>query len=195
LTDAGAGLAAVVLGIVGLAGLLAGTMAAIATIVVGFALMLLAAVVLRRFLALVGAVEGRRAEEGSGVAIGLLGGGAGVVLGILALLGVSRLTLVAIAIITFGATLILGSTVYSRLDRLEAGLSGTARSPILRLAASATASAQALFGVAGVVLGILALVLDGSTVTLELTALLAFGVAVLFSSPAATSKALELLGV
>jgi hypothetical protein len=196
--DSAAGAAAAVLGIIGLAGILSSLLAAIATIVVGFALMALGTDVLSRYLTLVRSATGTtaaRVEDGGGVAIGVVGGAAGAILGILALLGVARLHLVAIAIIAIGATLILGSTVGRRLDRIEAALGGAAEmDPVLRLADSATAAAQMLVGIAGVTLGILALVL-APAVTLELVALLAFGVTVLISTPSAVTRGLEMLHV
>lgn len=164
-----AGIGVAVLAILGLAGLLSNELAAVAVIVTGVA------------LASIGAAVAARYPDGSGggVGVGLLGGIVAVVLGILALLDVSRTELLGVAVIVIGASLLLGSRL--------GGSSGASRE-----AAVATASLQAMVGASGVALGILAL--SGiQTETLILVALLSFAGAILVGSAAVTGRMLTLI--
>jgi hypothetical protein len=89
-----------------------------------------------------------------------LAGGAVVVLGILALIGISQPILVPALIIVTGTALILTTGTMHHLDEVKMEASGTSGGAqrIVRGAASGTAGAQLLAGLAAIVLGILALV-------------------------------------
>ena len=174
--EALAGLGVIILAVLGLAGLLEQTLAAVATIVLGVAFLALGAVVVAWYATAEGAPT-------SGVAIELLGGLIAIILGILALLDVVPLILVAVAIVVLGASLLLGSSVMRR----AVATAGQAQEAVL-----ATASAQALIGAAAIVLGILALVGIQREI-LILSALLALGAGVLMGSVAATTKLMRLV--
>jgi hypothetical protein len=173
------GLAAIAIAVLAILGLtsksLADELASVATIVVGVALVAIGAEVISRYSA-------AAAAAGGGIGIEVLGGLVVIVLGILALLDVSRVTLLAVAIIVVGGSLLLGSRL---------GAPGGAT----RDAAIATASAQALVGATGVALGILALA--GSTtqpqITLILVALLGYAGAILLSSAAITGRVVTMV--
>jgi len=181
--EAIAGLAVVILSILGLAGVSPAFLVAIATIVFGVELLLFgsaSAAGLARILEQRpngGALAG---SPMSGLSTVFLAGVAGIVLGILALLGVASIHLVAIAIIAFGAALLISSNANMRLrimetsaepgDRIGAGLAEGV--------ASDAAGMQTMSGLTAIVLGILALA-GFVPVALTLVALLAmsgFGV-------------------
>ena len=172
-----AAIAVAVLAILGLTGTLNDILASVATIVVGAALVAIGAEIISRFSA------EAAAAAGGGIGIEVLGGLVAIVLGILAILDVSRLILLAVAVVVVGASLLLGS-------RLGAAVGAT------REAALATASAQALVGAAGIALGILALagsIGSQTQITLILVALLVYAGAILLSSAAITSRVVTMV--
>jgi hypothetical protein len=171
-------LAVIVLTILGLAGVAPAFLVAIATIVFGIGFLLYGGTMVSqtaRLLARAGGADGA-AGLASGWSIVLLAGAAGIVLGILALLNVSSVQLVAIAVIAFGVGLMISSNAGMRL-RVLAGAPGSADPLIERLvrdAAVDTAGLQAMAGLGAIVLGILALS-EFVPTTLELIALLGLG--------------------
>src|SRR5579864_6402224 len=104
---------AIVLAIIGLTGALSEAMMAIAAIVLGAAILLDAGTVSARYNRLVNDAWGSerlvRAEVGGGISAGAIAGIAGIVLGILALLGFEPILLCSVALIVFGAALLFGS--------------------------------------------------------------------------------------
>jgi hypothetical protein len=121
MVEAIAGVAAVVLAILGLAGLLPVYLLAIAAIAVGVALLFEGGAIAVRYSRLLTETVGSRlssAELDGGMGVEVLGGIAGIVLGILALLGLVPLTLTAVAAIVFGGTLLLSSGTAARLNCL-----------------------------------------------------------------------------
>ena len=105
-----AGGAAIVLAIVGLTGTLSFLMTAIATIAIGGALFAHGATVAARWNDTVRRLaggEGQRVEVASGVGSEVLGGAAGIALGILALANVAPLVLTPIAAIVFSCKIYL----------------------------------------------------------------------------------------
>jgi len=164
LLDALGGIAAVVLSIVGLTGVDPAGMAGIATVVLGAALLIQGGSILSEYAHILfpaepGVGDGVRAD---GLSAMLLVGAGGIVLGVLALLGIATTGLTAIAAIAFGSALILGSGSVRQLYQLEMqALQASPTRSISGLFASqlATGSSgiQLLAGLAAVVLGILAL--------------------------------------
>jgi len=173
-----AGLAVVVLTILGLAGVSPAFLVEIATIVFGVGLLLYGTTTLSLISRILGKQAGVDSAAGvaSGWAIILVVGAAGIVLGILALLGVSSIQLVAIAVIAFGAALLISSNASMRL-RVLAGAAQHVDPAVERLVydtAADTAGLQTMTGLAAIVLGILAL--SGfAPITLVLVALLGLG--------------------
>jgi hypothetical protein len=195
--EAIAGVVAVVLAILGLAGLLPVYMLDIATIAVGVALLFEGGAIAMRYSRLLSETAGSRmssTEMGGGMSVEILGGIAGIALGILALLGLVSLTLTAVAAIVFGATLLLSSGTTTRLNCLMIdghGWSDTTRH-MAREAVLSAASVQVLVGLAGGVLGLLAL-LGIHPLTLTLVAMLCVGGSVLLSGAAVSGKMLSIL--
>lgn len=193
-SEAVGGAAAIVLTILGLAGIQAAYMMPIAAIAIGGALVVVGAAVMADYsdvFAEIAATRGEKVELGGGVTAEFLGGAAGIVLGILALIGLAPVTLSAIAVIVFGGALLLGSGATARLRDLKLnGGAAHARAEQLAREATLTASgAQVLVALASIALGILALTGIQPT-TLILVALLALGASIVLSGSAVTTKLL-----
>ena len=190
------GAAAVVLAIIGLAGGLPTAMMCIATIVLGGAILLDSLAITARYQHLVRDTWGSearstKAEVGTGVSAESLAGIAGIVLGILALLGYMPETLCAVALIVFGGGLMLGSLARRRFhatstEHFGAGASSTAMRALHEATGVATGG-DLLIGVGAVVLGILAL-LGVYPLTLVLIGLLAVGGAVMLGGSVLGAK-------
>lgn len=165
-------LATIALAIVGLAGILSSTVAAIATIILGAAILTQGGAFAAGNLS-----SGETQFRESGSSASFLGGVAGIVLGILALLGIAAPTLLAVAVIVFGATFFLGSGSWAMNAQgsvVESGFSG----------------GEIMVGLAGIVLGILAVV-GLSQLTLVLVALLCLGASALFGGSAAGARSVS----
>jgi hypothetical protein len=185
---------AVVLSILGLAGIFPADLAAISVIALGVVLGCQGANVVLRYTELLyeaGATPSPRAMEvGRGVTAEFLGGLAGVVLGILALLQIAPMTLMSAAVITYGGTLLL-----TRSEFVSLTLTGKENEPVRQLMESmgrATASAQVLTGLGALALGILGLVGLVPSIMI-LVALLATGTSMLLRSSFASGLLLDLI--
>ncbi|HVY58914.1 MAG TPA: hypothetical protein VHA77_13760 [Xanthobacteraceae bacterium] len=191
--DAIGGLATVVLAIVALAGIASTTIVAIAVIVFGVALLIHGGAMLSEY-AHVLYPSGRAASAvefgGSSLSALFLGGATGIVLGVLDLVGIKSDILAAVAVIVFGSALLLSSTSISRLQMLKASatqpeLPRTATEILASDMAAGSSAAQALAGLAAIVLGILA-VIGIYTGILTMIALLVVGASVLLTGSALT---------
>lgn len=193
-----AGGGAIVVAILGLAGVIPELMACIATIALGASMLFESGSVATRFSTLLQETTSGRtiesAELGSGMTAELLGGTGGIALGILSLLGVVPYILVPVAALLFGGSLILGSGVTARLNAIDVTWheeNETARR-VVHEAVAASAGVQVLIGLGTATLGVLALV--GITpLTLSLVALLGVGFADLMSGSAIGGKMLGLV--
>lgn len=191
------GIAAVVLAILGLAGMIPMTIAAIATIVVGVALLAEGGAIASRYAEILSETSGGKvtnSEFGGGMTAELLGGVAGVALGVLALVGIAPMTLIAVGAIVFGACLVMGSGTVARMNNVISGMSATTshHQAIQRESMMAATGAQSLVGIGVVVLGILAII-GISPLVLVLVALLAAGGSLLLTGGAVTSRVLGAL--
>jgi hypothetical protein len=183
------GAAAVVLSILGLANVYPHFMAAIATIAVGATLLFKSLTIAAEYPKLLSQTGTGGGELGSGMSAELLAGGAGIVLGILALLGIGFQPLISIAVIVFGAGLLFGSTVVKSLNALKVqamGAEGVAQRVVEDIV-SAAMGTQVLVGIGSIVLGILSLI-GFIPVVLNLVALLAIGAVSLLTGSAVTGK-------
>jgi hypothetical protein len=189
LVDAIGGIATMVLAIVALAGIASATIPAIATIVFGAALLIQGGAMLSEYSHIIfptGAAN-TSADQfgGSSLSAVFLVGAAGVVLGVLALLGIAPATLTAIAVIAFGSALILSSNSVRQLYVLKAWAARMAGPQVGRefIAGEMTASSagvQTLAGLTAIVLGILA-VAGHDPAVLALVALLVLGATVVLT--------------
>jgi hypothetical protein len=188
------GAAAVVLAILGLANIYPHFMVAIATIAIGAALLFKALAITAEYPKLLAETGTSAGELGSGISAELLAGGAGIVLGILALLGVGFLPLTEIAVIVFGAGLIFGSAAVKSLNALKASAAG-AEEMTRKVSENIVSSAmgtQVFVGLGAIVLGILSLI-GLQPLALTLIALLAIGATSLLTGSAVTGKMASML--
>jgi hypothetical protein len=192
LADAIGGIATVVLAIIALAGVQREIMLPIAVIVFGAALLVQGGTMLSEYASIIfpaGAAGPTSEQFGVGSLSTLfLVGVAGIVLGILALIGISPEVLTAIAVIAFGSALMLTSNAVRHLYMLQssASRSGASRPGTELLAgemASGSAGVQMLAGLASLVLGILA-VLGINYEILTLAALIVLGATVILTGSA-----------
>jgi hypothetical protein len=176
LTEGAAGIAIIVLAIIGLAGISAEVLASIATIVIGVGLMMQAfnSAAEQSRLVATGAAVQQMTDFGGEIMVDVLAGVAGIVLGVLALIGVNAAHLVPIALIAFGGSLLLSGMI-----------AGWSRSAI------AASGIEILAGVTAVVLGILTLVTMKSWI-LVFAGFIVVGVAMLMVSASFTGAVLRL---
>ncbi len=182
--EAVVGAAAVVLAIIGLANVFPGYMACIATIVVGAALFLEGVAVAAEYRKLARRIG--KAELGMGLSSEIVGGAAGIVLGILALLNMRPALLSPIAVIVFGAALLLSAVATARFRLLSGPHMSERARTITREAVEVASGAEVLIGIGAIVLGILAL-LGWAPRTLVLVSLLGLGASILFTGSAISS--------
>ena len=161
-------LSTIVLAILGLAGVFTNIVASIATIVIG-AVFLAESMLARTAIS---TSEGARAGIGGGMTAGFFAGIAGIVLGILSFFRPDPGVFVAVALLAYGAALLLSGGTLARLSWL---LSNPAE-------AEAAGSGGVLMGLAVTVLGILA-VIGLVPMTLALVGLLCLGAGAFFSGP------------
>ncbi|MBG0795007.1 hypothetical protein IYY11_16760 [Methylocystis sp. H62] len=204
LIDAIGGLATVIIAIVGLSGVNAPMMASIATIVFGVALLIQGGAMLSEYAQIIFPAGSRTTNVegfgGSSLSVVFLVGAAGIVLGILSLLGVEPATLTPIAAIAFGSALVLSSNAVWQLhvlgqeslrsrDQIGAGGGEILASEL----AFGSAGIQALSGLAVIVLGILAIAGAANDLTLNLVALLALGATVVFTGGSLSATLLSFM--
>jgi hypothetical protein len=183
------GAGAVVLAILGLIGVYPSLLLHIAVIVVGAAFLIQGTTVVARFSKLLSEAWAGQSnlEMSGGMNAEFIGGITGVVLGILALLGVAPLTLVSISAIVFGATLIASGSTSSRLLALLSP-DNLRVNRIMQESANNTTSVDIMVGLGVISLGILSLV-GFIPLTLNLVAVLTVGAVLLLSGSAIGSKA------
>jgi hypothetical protein len=186
------GIAAVVLSILGLASVYPTFMLAVSTIAIGVALLFKGAALAAEYNEILARIDSgtlKHAEVSGGMSAELLAGGAGIVLGILGLLGVDTTILTAVAVIAFGSALVMSSGVTQRLNHLKIASSGAEdmAQRIAEEATSASVGAQVLVGLSAAVLGILSLI-GMVPVTLALIGLLSIGAVSLLTGSAVGAK-------
>lgn len=162
LTESAAGIAVVVLGIIALAGVSSSALLAIATIIVGVGL------IVQGFNS---AAENVRVgvpaaipDFGGEVMVDCLAGGTGIVLGILALIGISTAYLLEAALIVFGGALLLSGAMAMR-GPVSTSLGGDV-TMVAHRGSFAAGGMEILIGLAAIVLGILSLVLHAGVLTM-----------------------------
>jgi hypothetical protein len=175
---------AVVLSILGIIGVFPTYLAAIAVIGLGATLLFQGGNVILHYSELLGQAGATSMVSASTVARGItaefLAGIAGIVLGILALLRIVPITLLSVAVVTYGGTLMFTSGESVWLSSFVAKDNAIMRE-LMHCMSLAAAGAQVLAGLAALVLGILALVGIASMI-MVLVALLAAGASILLRS-------------
>lgn len=198
MTEGAAGIAIIVLAIIGLANVSSPMLASIVTIVIGAGLMVEAfnatAEEGRALSAATGAAAGEEmAELGGRAMIDLMVGLTGLVLGILGVLGINAVHLVPAALIVYGGGLLLSGAIGARSPAQVTGtVEGQTRT--VSYGGSAAASGfKSMVGIAAAVLGILA-VIAGTAVgwVLTLVGFIAVGAALLMTSATFTGSVMRL---
>lgn len=187
LTEGAAGIATIVLGVIALAGISAGLLASIITIIIGVGLMVQAFNAAAEASRVGDASETAVATAGRGTGLGgevmidVAAGVAGVILGILGLVGVNAPHLVPAALIVFGGALILSGAVAAQGGTTMATTGSGTPVQVTHQGSAAMSGLEILVGFAAVILGILSLILEASWV-LPLVGLIAVGAALLMVS-------------
>jgi hypothetical protein len=183
--DALGGIATIVLAIIALSGVKADVLLAIATIVFGAALLIQGGAMLSEFAQIEATAQTPTSSSGAGLSGLFLVGAAGIVLGVLALLGVHAEILTSVATIAFGGALVVSaSAVWHLLTSRSMATRFPGRGSMLSVIASDVAAGssgmQGMAGLAVIVLGILA-VSGTYSLTLTLVALLVAGAALVMT--------------
>jgi hypothetical protein len=187
-----AGGGAIVLSIIGLAGIAPMFVASIAVILIGAALLFEGGSIagrLRRLMRLTSKTNISVEELGGGISAEFVGGAAGLILGILAVVNVVPASLVPIAVVVFGAATLRGSRAVARMNaRFVEDLdeSQEAKNVANELIMS-TEGVQLLIGLAAVTLGIIAII-GTQPLILSLVALLIIGFSGLLSGRTVNGK-------
>jgi len=192
-SETAAALAIIVLAILGLVDVVPTAMLGIATIVVGAALLLRGTKMAAEYSQLLAEEGGTDAlpTVGGGITLEFLAGGAGIVLGILSLFS-NTAELAPAALIVFGGTLLLGGGVAVRIGvPPEATTAASAAAAMVRQSAAVTAGAQALIGIAAIVLGILSFASTAHGDVLNLVGLLVVGTGLLMTGAASVGAAVS----
>ncbi len=187
------GCATIVLTIVALAGTYPSLLLPIAALSIAAALLFEGGAIASRFKMLLKEAGSTLdiSELGGGLSAEFLGGVAGVILGILSLLGVAPYLLMPVAAIVFGGALLLGAAATSIQKYPMMSLSSVTQPEVRHVMWQATATAsglEVLSGLAAIVLGILALVRIGNTMELCLVSFLIVGIATLLSGTVVGAK-------
>jgi hypothetical protein len=196
LAEALGGGGAVLLAILGLAGILPGYMACVATIAIGVAFLAQGSAAAARWSRILDQTDGSpssyASELGGVISAELFGGGVGLVLGVLALLGVMPGVLIPVALLVFGGALLIGSGGTVELGSMPGPGAYERFGRVTREASIAASGTQVLVGVGGIVLGILALV-GPDPLTLSLIGLLAIGASILLSGSAVSARMMGMM--
>jgi hypothetical protein len=193
--EALAAAATVVLTILGLAAIYPVYMVPIAILTTASAMIFKSSGIASRFNQLVretGGGSASKAELEGGMSAELLGGFAGIALGVLALIGFIPATLSAVAVIVFGGAMLFGGGETFRVSHLGRYPEDRAEY-VSRLMAESASGGESLVGIAAVVLGILALVGIQPVTTLVLVGLLSLGGAMLMSGTSVSLRMLSAL--
>jgi hypothetical protein len=194
LTEGAAGIAVIALTIVALAGVSVGVLASIAAIVIGAGLIVQAfnsAAEEGRVAVPRAGVPAQGAALGGEVMVDCMCGLTGIVLGILALVGINTAHLLPPALIVFGGSLLLSGAISVRPRTLTVSGPGTETQIVSYQGSPAAGGVEILVGIAAIVLGILSVIMAPSWVLL-LLGFLAVGAALLMVSASFAGAALRL---
>ena len=179
------GVVAAVMAAIGVAGHYPLYMAAFASIAIGFALIAQGGTLAARWqnAAHLGHTE---RTEAIGIGTEVIGGLAGIALGGLALLGIVPWVLLPVAMIVVGAALLFGGPAEPQL----ADAAPRTRQPfrVTRDSLRTASSVMVMAGLAGIVLGVLGLTLDGYTLVLANVAALCVAAALVVAGGAVTAR-------
>jgi hypothetical protein len=190
-----AGIAAIVLTVVGLANILPHALLSVAAIAVGAGLLVQGSAVAAEHKQLVALLAEDTMEEvnlDTGISVELAGGLAAIVMGILSLLMVAPAVLMPATAVVVGGTLLFSSGTTQRMNavRLQHARESQDRNLVAKVTrelVNTSAAAQGFIGLGAVVLGILGLI-SIAPFELALVALLASGASMALSGSAIGSR-------
>ncbi len=177
------GIAGIVLAVIGLANIDQTYMVAVASIVLGAALLFQGGIVAAEYAEIMSRFEGGPYSEfGGGIGAEALAGATAIVLGILSFFSANALTLMSVAGIVLGGGMVLSSGVVLRLNSVKIEVSegpGEAKYAAQR-AISGASFTQIFVGLGAMILGILALI-GINSMTLTLVSMLVVAASILLS--------------
>jgi hypothetical protein len=194
LTEGAAGIAVIVLTVVALAGVSTLILASIAAIVIGIGLTVQAFNSAAEEMRVMAPHMGESAQDatlGGEVMVDCVCGLTGIVLGILALVGINAAHLLPAALIVFGGSLLLGGFISMWPRTMQVAGSGTEARFVSYRGSPAAAGMEVLVGLAAIVLGILSVIMAPFEV-LVFVGFLAIGAALLMVSATFAGAALRL---
>jgi hypothetical protein len=191
LTEGAAGIAVIVLAVIALAGTASGALASIVTIVVGVALMVQAFNSAAENSKVMAANAAPVTDLGGEVMVAGLSGITGIILGILALVGINTPYLVPSALVVFGGALLLSGAIGLPPRAAQSTAPGGQTQAVSYQGSAAASGMEILIGIAAIVLGILSLVFVGWWV-LALVGFIAVGTALLMVSATFSSTVMRL---
>lgn len=195
LTEGAAGIAVIVLTVIALAGISTGALTSIAAIVIGVGLLVQAfnSAAEEARVTTPDASLGAQAIALAGeVMVDCMCGLTGIVLGVLALVGINAAHLLPAALIVFGGSLLLSGAISMRPRTLSVSGPGAEPRIVSHQGSPAASGMEILIGLAAIVLGILSLIIAPSGV-LVLVRFLTVGAALLVVSASFSGAALRLL--
>ena len=178
LTEGAAGIAVIVLAVIALAGTSSGALVSIVTIIVGVGLMVQAFNSAAENSKVMATNAASVPDLGGEVMVDGLSGITGIILGILALVGINTPYLVSSALIVFGGALLLSGAIGLPPRASQNTAPGGQAQAVSYQGSAATGGMEILIGIAAIVLGILSLILVGSW-ALALVGFIAVGAALL----------------
>ena len=183
-----AGVIALMVTIIGIAGYFPLHMAATATIAIGLALIASGGTLAARWQnATSGAHARADRTEALGIGTEVLGGFAGIALGVLALLGVAPLVLLPAGMIVVGSALLFGGPAQPQIADAAPHVHNL-RYRIRRDSVRMSSSVMVMGGLAGIVLGIAALAMPGYVLVLALIAALCVATALVVAGGTITAR-------
>lgn len=180
-----AGVVGATVAIIGIANYFPRYMAPIATIAIGFALLAQGGTLAARWQNATHIASTERTEA-LGIGTEVLGGFAGIALGVLALVGVAPLVLLPVAAIVVGAALLFGGPAQPQIA--DAAPSRGRSYRVTRDVVRTSSSVMVMAGLAGIVLGVLGLALSGYVLVLSLIAVLCVALALVVAGGAITAR-------
>ncbi len=195
LTEGAAGIAVVVLTVIALAGISAEALTSIAAIVIGVGLLVQAfnsAAEEARVTTPDASLGAQGIALAGEVMVDCMCGLTGIVLGVLALVGINAAHLLPAALIVFGGSLLLSGAISMRPKTLSVSGPGPEPRIVSHQGSPAACGMEILIGLAAIVLGILSLIMASSGV-LVLVGFLTVGAALLVVSASFSGAALRLL--
>lgn len=190
MTEGAAGIAVIVLAILGLAAVSPNVLTAIAAIVIGVGLLIEAANTGIEYSRVTAQATAATGQLGADITVELIGGIAGIVLGVLALIGAGGvMQLLPAALIVFGGAMLLAGFSATSIGTMS-GVEG--RTIMVQSELAPARGLQVLAGITAIVLGILAFVLTAGG-TLLMVGMLVVGAGLLATSANFTQSFVRML--